>query len=393
VIERVCCVWLFAIFTGGAAFGAAASGEGERSERADASQFDQRAHEVASRGLAWLALQQQENGSFSTAIGEDGVTRAPVAMTALATLAFMAGGSTLGRGPYRECVARGVKFLLKEGRRDYRFLGRQVDAGGIEREVDVTLPYFSLVDDSTSKMHGHGYATLALAEAYGTYKVDLSYGDHALEKAREDQKQLRDVLVGAVQLIEFSQTREGGWYYDPGSTEHEGSVTITMIQALRAARDVGISVNKRVIDDAVKYIHESQREQDGGFRYAKTSAQHSYALTAAAIATLNATGDYASEVIDRGIEYMQERDPLLNPGRFARDEHPYYARLYAAQAYFVYRDPKLFERWREHVLDEFENDQDGKGAIGGSDYGRVYSTASACLVLLMTDQYLPMFQR
>lgn len=372
---------------------ARAEGEGDSGERAASPTVD-RARAIALQGLAWLAKQQQPDGSFAVGEGEQGVTRAPVAMTALASLAFMSGGSTLGRGPYRENVARAIEFLLTKCIRPYTFIRVERGADGSEREITEKLPYISLPDDGTSKMHGHGYATLALAQAYGSYRIDSTYGVGALEKARDDQKRLRAALVDAVKLIELSQTRDGGWFYEPGDLEHEGSVTITMIQALRAARDVGIHVNKKTIDDAVRYVHESQRKEDGGFRYSLHSTQHSFALTAAAIATLNATGDYDSTVIDRGVEYMLDEDPVLHPDlRFARDEHPYYARLYAAQAYYFYREPQLFERWFELAVTEMSGDLHSSGAIGSSNYGRVYSTASACLVLLLSDEYLPIFRR
>lgn len=368
-------------------------GEGTSEDRAASAATD-RAREIALRGLDWLAKQQQEDGSFAVGTGEQGVTRAPVAMTALAALAFMSGGSTLGRGPHRENVARATEFLLEKCFHPRTFVRVVRTSDGSERDVKETLQYIFLPDDGTSKMHGHGYATLALAQAYGSYRIDASYGVGALEKAKDDQRRLRASLVEAVRLIELSQTRDGGWFYEPGDRDHEGSVTITMIQALRAARDVGVFVNKQTIDDAVKYVHGSQREDDGGFKYSLHSTQHSFALTAAAIATLNATGDYDSRVIERGIEYMLDEDPVLNQDRrFAHDEHPYYARLYAAQAYYFHRDPHLFERWFELVVAEFAGDLDSSGAIGSSNYGKVYSTASACLILLLPDEYLPIFRR
>ncbi len=356
-------------------------------------EVEDRAFEIGQRGLEWLAKQQAEDGQFNKAKSDTGVTSAPVAVTALSALAFMAGGSTLGRGPYRENVQKAIQFLMKCGNAT-TFTAHRILGEDKAEDIDVNHIYFSFPGDGTSKMHGHGYATLALAEAYGTYRIDDAYGDGSVKRVRGEMAELRRILVDAVQLIEWSQTKDGGWYYEPGDAEHEGSVTITMIQALRAARDVGIYVNKQCIDDAVKYVRELQRPS-GAFCYSKMmKEQVSYGLTAAAIATLNATGDYASDVIDRGIEYMQIKDPVLNPSlRTLGDTHPFYARLYAAEAYYLYRDPSLFRAWQTAIVDEFAESQDPKGSIGESDYGRVYSTASACLILLMPQQYLPIFQK
>jgi hypothetical protein len=165
---------------------------------------------------------------------------------------------------------------------------------------------------------------------------------------------------------------------------------------MRAARDVGIDVDKRVIDDAVKYVHDSQRASDGGFRYQIAMENVTFALTAAAVATLNATGDYDSGVIDRGIEFMKRNDPVFDPESHLLDDQkfPWYARLYAAQAYYLHRDRKLWERWFPALIDNLEGRRDSAtGAFEDPQYGQVYATASACLMLQIDYQYLPIFQR
>jgi hypothetical protein len=62
-----------------------------------------------------------------------------------------------------------------------------------------------------SRMHGHGFATLALAEAYGMAPRN---------------ERLKQALTAAVGVIERSQSPEGGWYYFPHPVNHEGSVTV-----------------------------------------------------------------------------------------------------------------------------------------------------------------------
>ncbi len=347
----------------------------------------QLAARMAAKGLEYLSHQQLEDRSFRGQKGEN-LVEAPLAVTALTTLAFMAGGSTMGRGPYAEQVRSGIGYLLDN------MVDTPMTVTDKTGTHEVTARYFLVNSDSTSRMHGHGYATLALAQAYGTLDLDETYGELAAEKSRDDRKRMRAALVDAVKLIELSQGEQGGWYYQPHDTNHEGSVTITMIQALRAARDAGIDVNKKVIDDAVKYVHDSQNREDGSFRYQINSPQTSYALTAAAIATLNATGDYDSQVIDLGIDYMRRKDPILNPDRYVEGrQFTWYARLYAAQAYWQYRDPKAWQRWRSLFLARLETEQENDGAFRDDDYGRVYATAVACLVLQIPFQYLPMYQR
>jgi len=350
-------------------------------------EIEQRAARMAARGLEYLAAQQNEDRSFSVASGED-ATRAPLAVTALAALAFMAGGSTMGRGPYSDQVRSAVEYLLEH----------QVDRppegeGGALGEME--YGYFLVESDSTSKMHGHGFATLAVSQAYGTLGIDSSYGESAGPKAREDQRRMRKALAAAVRLIERSQSEQGGWNYQPYENDHEGSMTVLMIQALRAARNVGIDVDKGVIDRAVRYIDKSQRKEDGAFRYHLNHPRVSFALTAAAVATLNAAGTYDSEVIDKGMEYMRRHDPVLNPDQWAADQNfPFYGRLYAAQAYYVYHDQRIWREWHQRAVQNLGNWQNERtGSFQKGQYGQVYATAMSCLVLQLPVQYLPIFQK
>src|SRR5438105_10463957 len=60
------------------------------------------------KGLEFLAKSHSEDGSFS---GDQGGRAYPVAMTALAGMAFLANGNTPSRGPYSDQVAKIVEYL------------------------------------------------------------------------------------------------------------------------------------------------------------------------------------------------------------------------------------------------------------------------------------------
>ena len=124
------------------------------------------------RGLAFLASQQNPDGSFG-----DGAWGRGVAVTSLAGLAFMADGHMPGRGQYGEQVRLAMEYVL----------GRSQESG-------------LLADDQApSPMYGHGFAALFLGEVYG-----MSGGDEAL------QQRLHEALVKAVRLIERSQNESLG---------------------------------------------------------------------------------------------------------------------------------------------------------------------------------------
>lgn len=319
--------------------------------------------EIVHRGHIYLSKTQNEDGSFSLDPQmQSDYTRAPIAVTSLVCLSFMAAGNTPYAGPFRIHLKKGISYLI--------------------RICDVETGIFHDDLDDTSKMHGQGFALMALAQAYGMYGG---------EEQSHERKALESVLRSAVRLVCDIQTEVGGWYYNPVfSSEHEGSITICIVQALRAARNAGIHVDKGVIDRAVNYVRRSQKT-DGSFRYRLNDDKSSYALTAAGLATLNATGEYDSDAIDLGLEYMLKKDPILNLTSY--ELYPHYARFYAAQAYYQYSDLSVWKRWYPRFVEECRDEQYPNGSFMNAHYGAVYSTSMITLSLQVPFGYLPIFQR
>ena len=101
-------------------------------------------------------------------------------------------------------------------------------------------------------MHGHGFALLFLASVYGMItKASLRH-------------QVGDTVRKAVTLTSQGQSSAGGWTYTPG-TGDEGSVTVTQVQALRAAHNAGFLVPRAVIEAAADYL-EKCRTPEGGIQ-------------------------------------------------------------------------------------------------------------------------------
>ena len=332
------------------------------------------------RALDWLAKEQaqQPDGSLPTTGARQ---EAPLAITALSALAWMASGSTPERGPHGAPLAAAIDYLL----------------GRVELDPDSKVSgYIADGRDKLSRMHGHGFATLALAEAY------------AMSPRSPRGRRIERALKLAISRIEASQGAEGGWYYSPErSLEHEGSVTIALVQALRAARNSGLRVNPAVIKQAVEYVRRSQAE-DGSFRYAIGHKETSVALTAAAISTLNATGIYSGKEVLRGYDSVQrdliERVCWFLTSRFpipwTRSEtdsikfaFPVYERLYLAQAFWQHPDSALFERWFEAERELLLSSQESSGAWLDPRFGASYATATNALVLALPESLLPIFQR
>ncbi len=313
-------------------------------ERAYREEMDSDIRLAVKRGLRYLVSVQSRTGAFSE--------RFPVAVNALAGLAFLAAGYNGQVGPYTGSFDRCVTHLLS---------------------LQQTSGYFT---DGQSRMYGHGFATLFIAELYGM----------------DDQRDatLRDALVRAVRLIERSQSPDGGWDYEPIPASGSGDTSITVCQtmALRAARNLGIAVDPVVIGRAKGFILKAQ-SSDGGFYYRlnlglmhQTSA---FPRSAAGVCVLLSLGEYNTTAVERGFRYLLENHR-------SRSVFPFYADYYCTQAMFqagrhYWRD--YFRYVRSKLLSRQLENGSWKGGFGGPEQ----STAMALIALQVPLRYLPIVER
>jgi prenyltransferase beta subunit len=317
-------------------------------EKAAAKWITPAADKAIERGLKWLAERQHEDGAFGT-----GPARGNVAVCGLSGMALVSGGSTPGRGPYGEKVSRCVDYLLS-----------------------MTQPsgYINGPDSAThGPMYGHGFATMFLGDCYGM----------------SPRPELREKLEKAVKLIVNCQNNDGGWRYFPIKADADLSVTVCQIMALRAARNAGIAVPKEVIDRAISYVKRSQNA-DGGFMYMLPSGESGFPRSAAGVVALNSAGIYEGKEIERGLDYLNGFLP--GAGGAGRETYYYYGHYYAVQAMWQ-AGGKRFAKWYPAIRDDLVSKQRGDGAWSSSESIDEYSTAMACIILQMPNNYLPIFQR
>lgn len=334
--------------------------------------------QAAARGLAWLAAKQDPGGFWAQEVGFKLNTDynvqahdAPhVGVTALALMAFMAGGHVPGRGQYGDNLERGLDYVLS----------RVGDNG--------------FISDAGSRMYSHAFATLFLAEIYGMTR----------------RRDVREGLQRSVNLIVDSQNTEGGWRYRPFARESDISITVCQVLALRSARNVGIHVPYGTIRQAQSYVYRSavspnersrygrQRyggwvNEGGAFRYQlRPNSRATFPLTAAGVTTLYAAGEYDAPEIDRALEYLDGQLPLFNR-TYPKHYFFYYGHYYAVQAYYVTGGSKwqiYFRDMRRTLLDMQRSDGAWPCTTGPGD---AFGTAVATLILQIPYQYLPIFQR
>jgi hypothetical protein len=300
-------------------------------------------------GLAWLARNQNTDGSFGSS-----TYRGNIAVTSLAGLAFMASGSSPGRGPYGAPIDKALAYVM-----------------------DNTAPsgFISVPGSSThGPMYSHGFGTLFLAEAYGmTHRPEI-----------------REKLRKAVQLVIDTQNNEGGWRYQPVKHDADLSVTICQINALRAARNAGLYVPKDTVDACIRYVKQSQNP-DGGFRYMLSGGPSSeFPRSAAGVVALQSAGEYDSKEIRDGINYLRHSNPGIRFGR--RNNHYFYGQYYAAQAMWI-QGGDAWAEWFPATREELLKRQSTTGFWPDTSVCSEYGTAMALIILQVPNNYLPIFQR
>jgi beta-lactamase regulating signal transducer with metallopeptidase domain len=299
-------------------------------------------------GLAWLAGTQNADGSFGS-----GTYRGNIAVTSVAGLAFMASGSSPGRGPYGAQIDKALTYVM----------ANTSPAG-----------FVAVVSPSThGPMYSHGFGTLFLAEAYGiTHRPEI-----------------REKLQKAVRLIIDSQNNEGGWRYQPVKADADISVTICQINALRAARNAGLDVPKETVNGYIRYVKQSQNA-DGGFRYMLQGGASAFPRSAAGVVAIQSAGDRDSKEVRDGLAYLRQFIGGIKLGN--RYSHYYYGHYYAAQAMWL-RGGGDWAEWYPAIRDELLKRKTRQDYWMDNSVCNEYGTAMALIILQIPNNYLPIFQR
>ena len=326
----------------------------------------ERVNQAAELAVKYLLSQQQKNG----AIVDN--NRHHTTMTALAIMAMLAiGHKPADRTEQGQALQRALEYVLHADRQDEK-------------------GYFGSKDGA--RMYGHGIITLMLAEALGT-----GIDDNQDATIRKRLQNAIDLILRAQAIKKNDKKHEGGWRYNPNSTDSDLSVVSWQLIALRAAKGAGIDIPKEAIDNAVDYVKRCYREDNrdktkGFFCYQPGDGSMRFGSAAGGFLTLQICGQYeAPEVIGAADFFLDYDIPSLE----AR-EHFYYGMYYYSQGMFQ-RKGKYADRARQVVRDLLlENqEEDGSWPLGVRDHegGKVYVTSLAMLSMSIHYHYLPIYQR
>jgi hypothetical protein len=341
-----------------------------------------RVDSAVDQGLAFLASQQQPDGSFPT------MRYAQRGVTGLCVLAFMAHGHTPGHGPYGKCLDRAVAFICECQKPS----GLLVLMAGDEPRVNRNITH----ELGVAGTYDHAIASLTLSELYGMNSAN------AKSKLPQVIGKSLAVTLEIQSWPKRNPEDKGGWRYideykDEGS---DLSVTGWHLMFLRSARNAGFNVPSAAVNDAVAYIRRTYNKRYGNFGYLPASHgdSRSRGMAGAGILALGHAGFHnsaeAKQAAESLLTYSFDR---YNVAFFPKRDRYHYSLFMCCQGMYqmggTYWE-KFFPRTVRPLLASQRDDGswDAESTRDGS-FGNSYTTALVILAVGAPNQLLPIFQR
>ncbi|WP_205678654.1 squalene--hopene cyclase [Aquisphaera insulae] len=308
--------------------------------------------EMYDRGIQFLASSQNDRGEWPGGSYEEGP--APVG---LGMLVFLASGEDPNFGLYSNHIRRSLRNLITAQDATTGIMGQS--------------------------MYHHGFATLALAEAYGAVDERNLWPDG---KAPRSVGQALELAVRAA-ITSQKKNSLGGWRYSPDANDADTSVSGAVLVGLLAARNAGIEVPDAAVDRAVAY-YKSMTAPSGQVAYSGGMGGFDESIARISIATLIYSVSRRKD--------MPEYKSTLNylRGRLeqqAAQQWVEYARYYQAQALFQ-GDLMAWEKWNNLLVRQLKQAQKPDGSFQGQ-FGPGLTTSFDLLALALNFRFLPIYER
>lgn len=318
-----------------------------------------KARSAVDSALHWLAVHQDADGLWH-AEQLDGEKPGTLAVTALASLAFLGGGNTTHKGEYARNVQKATEAILRHQKPDGRF-----QLGG-------------------ENLYTHAICTIAVAEAYG--------------RARDQR--LGAASQKAIVYCEKSVNADGGWRYQPRSDISDLSVTAWFVQCIKTAKLAQLKTDPAVFNQALTFLDSvtdkgASRDSNGVCTYT-FSADQDYssnahpALTCAGMLIRQFSGvGVKNHLLVKGAEWTRRRPPRWEDKDFYYWYYATYAMHNMGEGHRIWWNQKI----RDVLLDKQSRDGDHagswdpKGDRWAGAGGRTYTTALGALCLEVYYRY------
>lgn len=308
--------------------------------------------EIYERGLNFLATSQAEDGSWQGSGGEAGA-----GVTGMALMVLLASGEDPNFGLYSNHVRKAVRDII--------------------RKQDTSTGYYG------GSMYHHGFAMLAMAEAYGT--VD----DRLLWSGNEKQRSIGQSLELAVRCAVTSQKKNpsSAWRYSPDASDSDTSVSGAVLMGLLAARNAGIEVSDEAINKAIDYFVKMTSDS-GQVAYAGGIGGFDESLARISIATLVYSISRRKDLpqFKSTLTYLTQQLESTNSGHYQE-----YTRYYQAQALFQ-GNVEAWDKWNKLLVRQLKTSQLSDGSVKGP-WGPAVGTSLSMLALAVNYRFLPIYER
>ncbi len=307
--------------------------------------------EMYDRGLQFLTQKQTAGGNWT-----DGQTGPGT--TGLCLMAFLASGEDPNFGIYRNNVRRALRSMISTQDKNTGYMG--------------------------NSMYHHGFAMLALAEAYGAVdESDLWEGT-----ATGEHTGIGAALELAVRTAITSQKKNplGAWRYSPNAADADTSVSGAILVGLLAARNAGIEVPDTAIDKAVSY-YKSMTSSSGQVGYSGGMGGMGESLARSSIACLVYSLAHRKDLP----QYTATIQYLVRQPEASRSPYAEYTLYYQSQALFQ-GDVEAWEKWNKLLVRKLKATQQSDGSFPGQ-FGASFGTSMSLLALALNYRLLPIYER
>ena len=302
---------------------------------------------IYERGLAWLAASQDPDGSWKGNYAGCGIT-------GICLMAFLASGEDPNYGRYAANIHRAVYSIISQ--------------------QDAKTGYLP------NSMYHHGFAMLALSEAYGM--VDESMYPDGLKPPRT----IAEALQLAIGCAATSQKKNsmGAWRYNPDAPDADTSVSGAVLMGLLAARNAGMDVPDDVLKGGMDFMRRSTGpEGDVAYTGGFGGMGGSMNLTAVSALTNAVAKTKDTPAYKAAIKKLVENLDSAETGMYAE-----YFRYYAAQALFQ-GNYEAWQKWNAEQVRILRDTQSDDGSFTGG----AYQTGMSLLGLALNYRFLPIYER
>ncbi len=308
--------------------------------------------EMTDRGLQYLVTSQADDGSWSDGYRGPGTT-------GLAMMAFLASGEDPNFGKYSQPIRKALRSMIREQNASTGYMG--------------------------DSMYQHGFATLALAEAYGA--VDESTLWETGKPVAGKERTVGEALELAVRCAVTSQSKNphSAWRYSPNARDADTSVSGAVLMGLLAARNAGIEVPDKSIDAAIKYF-SSMTGDSGAVGYSGGLGGFGQSIARSSIACL-----VYSIAKRKDLKQFEASKKYVVGNMNETSHYEEYARYYEAQALFQ-ADLEAWQKWNRGLVRKLKSTQNEDGSFSGQ-FGGATSTSLNLLSLALNYRFLPIYER